>query len=206
MALGVLLPRIRVEELLHLSHATVRLSAEAQLNFDQRLKARVQVGHAQVDELRQFGEELLVQLLVGRFRDLGFALGARELGWVLVWFLDEFLHAGPRGVVVEEFVIALFDACLCGKWLVSYEDRCIWCLRRVLRSLSGRGSAACRMILQASCQWCHRRRLTLVYVRKVVAETGYWFQDCLSVEKREDVRLVDLHGDDIFPAIPVGTV
>ena len=109
-ALRVLLPRVGVEELLDLRHAAVGLGAEAQLDLDEGLEARVEVGHTQVDELRQFGEELLIERFVGRAGEFGVALGAGELGRVFVGLFDEFLDAGAGRVVVEEFVVAFFYA------------------------------------------------------------------------------------------------
>lgn len=111
MPLRILLPRVRVQELLHLRHPTVRLGAEAQLDLHQGLKAGVQVGHAQVDELGQFGEELLVEGFVGGAGEVGLALGAGQLRRILVRFLDELLDPGAGGVVVQEFVVAFLDAC-----------------------------------------------------------------------------------------------
>lgn len=111
MALRILLPRVGVQELLHLRHPAVGLGAEAQLDLHQGLEAGVQVGHAQVNELGQFREELLVEGLVGGAREVGLALGAGQFRRVLVRFLDELLDAGPGGVVVEEFVVAFLDAC-----------------------------------------------------------------------------------------------
>lgn len=81
------------------------------MDLHERLETGIQVGHAQVDELGEFGEELLVEGFVGGTGEVGFAFGARELGGVFVGFLDEFLNAGAGGVVVEEFVVAFFDAC-----------------------------------------------------------------------------------------------
>lgn len=106
----VLISRLRIEVLLHLSHARVGLGAEPQLDLDEGLKAGVEVGHAEVDQLRKLGEELLVELLVGLLGDFGLALGARQLGGVLVGLLDELLHLGAHSVVVKEFVVALLDA------------------------------------------------------------------------------------------------
>ena len=88
MTLGVLLARVGVEVLLHLGHAAVGLGAEAQLNLDQGLEAGVEVGHAQVDELRQLRAQLVVQRLVRRLGELGLALRARQLARVLVGLLD----------------------------------------------------------------------------------------------------------------------
>ncbi len=111
MPLRVLLPRVGVQKLLHLRHPRIRLGAEPQLDLHEGLEAGIQVRHAQVDELREFGEELLVEGFVGGAREVGFAFGAGELRGVLVGFLDQFLDAGPGGVVVEEFVVAFLDAC-----------------------------------------------------------------------------------------------
>ena len=109
--LRVLLPRIGIQKLLHLRHPAIRLGTEPQLDLHQSLEARIQIRYAQVDELRQFGEELLVQGFVGGAGEFGFTLRARELGGVFVGLFDEFLDACARGVVVEEFVVAFFYAC-----------------------------------------------------------------------------------------------
>lgn len=58
----------------------------------------------------EFGEELFVQGFVGGSGEFGFALCAGELGGVFVWFFDELFDAGAGGVVVEEFVVAFFNA------------------------------------------------------------------------------------------------
>lgn len=110
MALGVLFPRIGVQELLHLRHAAVGLGAEPQLDLDQGFEARVQIGHAEIDELGQFVEELIVERFVGGACLFGFAFGAGEFGGVFVGFFDQFLHPRPCGIVVEEFVVAFFYA------------------------------------------------------------------------------------------------
>jgi hypothetical protein len=65
LTLGVLFSCVGIEVLLDLRHATVRLGAEAELDLDEGLERRVKVGHAQVDELRQLGAQLFVELLVG---------------------------------------------------------------------------------------------------------------------------------------------
>lgn len=119
MALRILLPRIRIQILLHLRHPAIRLGAKPQLDLHERLEARVQVGNAQVDELREFGEELFVEGFVGGLGEFGFALGTGEFGGVLVGLFDKPFDAGAGGVVVEEFVVALFDAWLVGRARVS---------------------------------------------------------------------------------------
>ena len=111
MPLRILLPGIRIQKLLHLRHTAVRLGAEPQLDLDQGLEAGVQIGDPQVDELGQFGEELLVEGFVGGAGEFGFALRARQLGGVFVGLFDQLLDAGAGGVVVEEFVVAFFYAC-----------------------------------------------------------------------------------------------
>lgn len=93
-----------------LSHARVCLGTETQLNLDEGFKAGVEVGHAEVDELGEFGEKLLVQLLVGLLGHFGFALGTGQLCNILVRLLDEALDLGAHGIVVEEFVVAFLDA------------------------------------------------------------------------------------------------
>lgn len=111
MPLRVLFPRVRVEELLHLRHSGVRFGAEAQLDLHQGLEAGVEVRYAQIDELRQFGEELLVECFVGGAGEIGFAFCARKFRGVLVGFFHELFDAGAGGVVIEELVVAFFDAC-----------------------------------------------------------------------------------------------
>ena len=115
MSLRILLPRISIQKLLHLRHTAIRLGAKPQLDFHQGLEARIEVGDAQVDELGQFGEELFVEGFVGGAGEFGFALGARQLGGVFVGLFDELLDAGAGGVVVEEFVVAFFYACVGGR-------------------------------------------------------------------------------------------
>lgn len=110
MPLRILLSRIRIQELLHLRHPGVRLRAESQLDLHQRFKAWIEVGHTEIDELREFGEELLVECFVSGFGKIGLALGAGQLRGIFVGLFHELLHFGPRGVVVEEFVVTLFDA------------------------------------------------------------------------------------------------
>lgn len=106
----ILIPRLRIKVLLHLRHTRVRLRTEPELDLDQRLEAGIEVRNAQVDQLGEFGEELVVQLLVGLLGHFGFPLCAGQLGCVFVGFLDELLHLGAHGVVVEEFVVAFLDA------------------------------------------------------------------------------------------------
>ena len=98
--------------MLDLSHAGVSLRAKAQLDLDKGFEAGVQVRHAQVDELRQFREELVVEGFVGGAGELGFALGAGKFAWVFVWFFHQFFYAGASRVVVEQFVVTFFYAYL----------------------------------------------------------------------------------------------
>jgi len=153
MPLRILLPSIRIQELLHLRHPRIRLRAKPQLYLHQRLETRIQIRHPEVDELGQLGEELVVEGLVGGFGEVGFALCARQLGGVFVGFFDEFFHAGAGGVVVEELVVAFFDAWgfLGLEWVTWKGER--W----------GRG------------------RSTFVYVGEIGAEAGDGFEDCLSI-------------------------
>ena len=58
----------------------------------------------------EFGEELVVEGFVGGFCEVGVAFGAGEFGGVFVGFFDEFFYFGAGSVVVEEFVVAFFDA------------------------------------------------------------------------------------------------
>ena len=59
----------------------------------------------------EFGEELFVELLVRCLCHLSFLLGAREFGDILVGLFNELLDFRAHGVIVEEFMIALLDAC-----------------------------------------------------------------------------------------------
>lgn len=111
MPLRILLPRVGIEELLHLRHPRIRLGAEAQLDLHQGLEAGVEVRHAQIDELRQLREELLVESFVGGAGEIGFPFRAGKFRGVLVGFLHQLLDAGTGGVVIEELVVAFFDAC-----------------------------------------------------------------------------------------------
>ena len=168
MALGILLSRISIQKLLHLRHTAVRLGAEPQLDLDQGLEARVQIGYAQVDELGQLGEELLVEGFVGGAGEFGFALGARELGGVFVGFFDEFLDACAGGVVVEEFVVAFFYAC--GR---EGEGE----VRELSHENVDRDGAR-RLEKRKDLKECLGH--TFVDVRKVSAESGDGLENCLS--------------------------
>lgn len=107
---SILLPRIRIQILLHLCHPRIRLRAEPQLNLHQRFKRRVQIRNTQRNQLRQLGLQLLIQLLVRLTRNFAFLLHARQLGGILVGLLDKTLHLGANAVVVLEASVALFDA------------------------------------------------------------------------------------------------
>lgn len=113
LTLGVLLAGVGVQVLLDLGHAGVSLGAEAELDLDEGLEARVQVRDAEVDELGELREELVIELLIGGLGHLGLLLGAGELGHVLVGLLNELLDLGAHGVVVKELVVALLDAYTC---------------------------------------------------------------------------------------------
>lgn len=60
---------------------------------------------------------MVVEGFVGGFGEVGVAFGAGEFGGVFVGLFDEFFYFGAGGVVVEEFVVAFFDAF--GGWVVS---------------------------------------------------------------------------------------
>lgn len=109
-ALSILLPNVLIQILLHLRHAAIRLRAEPQLNLDQRLEARIQIRHSQIDQLGDLGDELLVQGIVCGFRGRGFLLRAGQFGDVFVGLLDEPLYFCAQVVVVEGLVGAFFDA------------------------------------------------------------------------------------------------
>lgn len=110
-SLCILFPRSLVQILLHLCHPTVRFRAESKLDLYQRFETRVQVWNSKVDELRNLGVKLLVELLVGRACHFRFFLGAWKLRDVLVGLLRQFFHLGTERVVVEKFVVALLDTC-----------------------------------------------------------------------------------------------
>ena len=57
---GVLFSGIGIQVLLDLSHSRVGFGAESQLNLDKGFERGVEIWNAQVDELGQFGEKLLV--------------------------------------------------------------------------------------------------------------------------------------------------
>ena len=155
MTLRVLFPRVRIEELLHLRHPAIRLGTEPQLDLHQRLEARIQVRDAEVDELGQFGEELLVEGFIGGFGEFGFSLGAGQFGWVLVGFFDQLFHPRACRVVVEEFMVAFFDAY-------------VW----------GDSSAGCRPSGDGETM-----KPTFVYVGKIGAEAGDGFKHGLSARQ-----------------------
>lgn len=110
LAIGVLVSCIRIEVLLHLRHPGVCFGAEAQLNLDQRFEAGVEVRHPQVDQLWEFVEQLLVELLVCLLGHLRLSLGAWQFGRVLVGLLDQLLDLGSHRIVIEELVVSLLDA------------------------------------------------------------------------------------------------
>lgn len=53
---------------------------------------------------------MLVELFVSLLRDLSFSLGAGQFGNILVGFFDEFFDSRTNGIIVEELIVALFDA------------------------------------------------------------------------------------------------
>lgn len=110
MPLRILLSGVRIQKLLHLCHPRIRFRTESQLDLHKGLKARIKVWYAQVNQLGQLGEKLLVQGIVGSLRQLGFSFCAGELGRIFIGLLDEFFDLGTGGIVVEEFVVTLFDA------------------------------------------------------------------------------------------------
>ena len=95
---------------------------------------------------------MLVERLVGGSGELGFTLGAREFGRVFVRFFDELFDTRPRGIVVEQFVVAFFDACM----NVEVSEGCE----------------------EGEVEGCHKSR-TFVNVGKVGAEAGDRFKDGL---------------------------
>jgi hypothetical protein len=80
------------------------------LDFNQGFERRIQIRHAQVDELGKFCEELFVELFVCLLGDFGFSFSTGELRYILVRLFDEFLDSRTDGIVVEEFVVSLLDA------------------------------------------------------------------------------------------------
>ena len=65
---------------------------------------------------------MVVEGFVGGFGEVGVAFGAGEFGGVFVGLFDEFFYFGAGGVVVEEFVVAFFDAWVGVGWLVRSEE------------------------------------------------------------------------------------
>lgn len=109
LSMRVLVSCFGIEVLLYLSHAGICLGAEAELDLNKRLEAGIEVRHTQVDELWEFVEKLLVQLLVGLLGHFRLALGPWKLGGILVWLLDKPLDLGPHSVVIQQLVIPFLD-------------------------------------------------------------------------------------------------
>ena len=107
------------------------------MNFDEGLEAWVEIRHTEIDQLGQFRKELLVEGFVGGFGKIGFTLGAREFGGILVRLFDEFLYFGAGGVIIEEFMVAFFNACV------------VTVSMPVLELLSGRRLDDCRFYAMA---------------------------------------------------------
>ena len=166
VALGVLVAGVGVEVLLDLGHAAVGLGAEAQLDLDEGLEAGVEVGDAQVDELRQLRAQLLVQLVVRRLGHVHLLLGPRQLRHVLVRLLCQLLDLGAQRVVVEQLVAALLNACV-----DRYDAYCqfssyVWVIAPAL-PLPSRQSLIClEYVGRNICIGGH----TLVYIGEVGAE------------------------------------
>jgi hypothetical protein len=114
VSLGILLTGIGIEVLLNLGHARVGFSAESELNLYESFEAWIEIWDTEIDELRELGEQLLVQLLVCCLGHLGLLLGAGELGDILVRLLNELLDLSTHGVIVQELVVALLDT-----WILS---------------------------------------------------------------------------------------
>lgn len=111
MTLRILISSISIKVLLDLSHPAVRFGTESELNLDKSLETGIQIRDTEVDKLREFGEELLVELLIGSLGHLGLLFCTRQLGDVFVGLFGELLDLGTHGIVVKEFVIALLNAC-----------------------------------------------------------------------------------------------
>lgn len=94
VALRILLPRLSIEVLLNLGHAAVSLGTEAQLDLDESLERGIEIGYTQVNELRQLGAELFVELLISGLGHVLLLLGTRELSHILVGFVNETLDFG----------------------------------------------------------------------------------------------------------------
>ena len=95
---------------MNLSHSGISLCTESKLDFDKSFEAWVEVGNTEVNELRKFVEELLVEIFVGFLGHVGVLLGAWEFGGVFVGFFDEFSNFGTHRIVIEKLVIAFLDA------------------------------------------------------------------------------------------------
>ena len=70
---------------------------------------------------------MLVDLFVGDSGHLGVLFGAGQLGGVLVGLFDEFLDACAHGVVIEEFMVAFFNAYVLGGLESVVRDWECWC-------------------------------------------------------------------------------
>lgn len=101
-AIGILLSHTFCKEPLHTTKLLVAFLCELGLHLDHGLEARIEVWNAQVDELGQFLEQLLVERLEEQLRILQLLFGARELRWVVGWLVNEFVVPRAGCVVVEE--------------------------------------------------------------------------------------------------------
>jgi len=73
---------------LHSAHLLVSFLCKLALHANHGLKARIKVRYAQVQELRELCDELVVHKLKDFLGFVVFLLGFWLLGWVFAWFLD----------------------------------------------------------------------------------------------------------------------
>ena len=93
-----------------LCHTAVSFRTKPQLDLYESFKARVKKRNTEVDELRKFRAELVIEGFVCYFGKLGLAFCPWKLRGVFVRFLDKFLNLGAGSVVIKEFMVAFLDA------------------------------------------------------------------------------------------------
>ena len=66
---------------------------------------------------------MIVEGLIGGACEFRLALGTRKLGRVFIGFFDQFFDSRARGIVVKEFMVSFFYACLGNKGLDESRDK-----------------------------------------------------------------------------------